>query len=318
MERTENSETQSTMTVGRKPNGKSRLKVKSSSFLKHPPVLKQYAALWTLSHQPLQSKEWSMEQKVIQAKKAGFDALGGFAFRGAPAEIYPLCQKHGLDYIYYTDANQQTYREKLEVLKGIKPARINVQFADHDTLPKKAVAGWLKMDALAEKMGLDMDLEVHRDTCTETPEKTYEIADLYKKATGKMLRFCWDFSHIAVVKHISHPYAERLLERPELIQLARQFHFRPFNGHHCQVPATDGKGQETADFKIYLQFVDAIIACWMKGARGGEVVYACPEFGPIGVNGYGLSSFPNVWKDAIYMRAKTNELWEANLRRFGE
>jgi hypothetical protein len=117
-----------------------------------------------------------------------------------------------------------------------------------------------------------------------------------------------------VVKHLGAPYAERLLVRPDLVQLSRQVHFRPFNGHHCQVPATDGKGNETPEFKDYLDFVDAFIACWLKGAKGGEVLYACPEFGPVG--GYGISTFPNVWKDAILLRAKTEAIWKANLKKW--
>lgn len=234
---------------------------------------------------------------------------------GRPSEQAPaLCQKYGMDFVCYIDSNMKSYKAKLEAAKAMKPARINVQLCDHDTLPKEAVSVWLKLEPLARKMGLEVDLEVHRDTCTETPEKVYEIAALYKKATGKKIRFCWDFSHIAVVKHIAPPYAGRLLTHPDLVQLSRQFHFRPFNGHHCQIPATDGKGNETPEFKSYLDFVDALMACWLKGAKGGEVIYACPEFGPK-VSGYGLSVFPDVWKDAILLRARTEALWKANLKR---
>jgi len=156
---------------------------------------------------------------------------------------------------------------------------------------------------------------VHRDTCTETPEKVWEIAALYKKATGKKLRFSWDFSHFAVVKHLSPPFADRLLVRTDMIQLSRQLHFRPFNGHHCQIPVTDGKGGETPEIKDYLRFVDALMACWLKGAKGGEVLYACPEMGPI-VSGYGLSSFPDPWQDAIVLRGKIEALWKKNLRKW--
>jgi hypothetical protein len=206
----------------------------------------------------------------------------------------------------------KTFREKLESVLIAKPVRINVQLCDHDTPPREAVKVWLKMEAQAKKMGLEVDLEVHRDTCTETPEKVYEIAALYKKATGKKIRFCWDFSHIAVVKHISPPYAERLLVRPDLVQLARQLHFRPFNGHHAQIPALDAKGRETPEIKPYLEFIDALFACWLAGAKGGEVLYVCPEFGPVR-SGYGLSSFSNPWKDAVYLRARTEALWKKNL-----
>ena len=279
--------------------------------MKTAPVLKQFAGLWTLQQQPSAVKEWSLEEKFKQAKKAGFDAVGS----GIRPGVVPLCEKYGLDYVAYIDSSMKTYRDKLEAARAMKPVRINVQMCDHDTPPAEAVKVWIKLEALAVKMGLNVDLEVHRDTCTETPEKVYEIAALYKKATGKKLRFCWDFSHIAVVKHIYPPYAGRLLVRPDLVQLARQMHFRPFNGHHCQIPATDGKGHETPEIKPYLQFIDDLFACWFVGAKGGEVLYVCPEFGPV-ASGYGLSSFSDPWKDAIYLRARTEALWKKNLHKW--
>ncbi len=284
--------------------------VKTSSSPRNPPVLKQFAGLWTLQQQPTAAKEWSLEEKFKQAKKAGFDAIGS----GPMPEVVPLCEKYGMEYICYINGNAN-YLERLKAAAATKPARINVQACDHDTAPEDAVKIWIKLEAQAEKMGLNVDLEVHRDTCTETPEKVYEIADLYKKATGKKLRFCFDFSHIAVVKHIYPPYADRLLVRPDLVQLSRQAHFRPFNGHHCQIPATDGQGNETPEFLAYVEFVDAFIACWLKGAKGGEVLYACPEFGPVS-SGYGISAFPNVWKDAILLREKTETLWKKHLRKW--
>jgi hypothetical protein len=277
---------------------------------KPAPVLKQFAGFWTLTHQPSQEKEWSMEEKFKQAKKAGFDAMGG----GTSPEVVALGEKYGMDYVCYINGNAK-YLESLKAAKSTKPARVNVQLLDHDTPPAEALKLWLKMEPVAKDLGLEIDLEVHRDTCTETPEKTYAIADLYKKATGRKIHLCFDFSHIAVVKHLYAPFAERLLERPDLVQLSRQVHFRPFNGHHCQVPATDGKGHETPEFKDYLAFVDAFIACWLKGAKGGEVLYACPEFGPFG-SGYGLSNTPNVWKDAILLREKIEAIWKANLKKW--
>lgn len=260
---------------------------------------------------PSAAKEWSREEKFKQAKKAGFDAMGG----GPIPEMLPLCEKYGMDYVCYIDGNNESYVERMKAAKEVKPNRVNVQLCDHDTPPKEALKLWLKMETLADKLGLEIDLEVHRDTCTETPEKVYEIVDLYKKATGKKLRISWDFSHIATVKSIHPPYAERLLVRPDLVQLSRQFHLRPFNGHHCQIPMTDGKGHETPEIKFYLEFVDALFSCWMAGAKGGEVLYTCPEFGPI-KGGYGISCFPDVWKDAILLRAAVEKLWKSNLRKW--
>lgn len=276
------------------------------------PRLKQFASLWTLTYQPTQSKQWSLEEKFKQTKKAGFDSISG----GILPEVVPLCEKHSLDYVCEIDANIKTFEERLRSAFLLKPVRINVQLCDHNTLPKEAVQVWLKIERLACQLGLEVDLEVHRDTCTETPEKTYEIAALYKKATGNKLRFCWDFSHIAVVKHIHPPYAKRLLEQPDLVKFARQMHFRPFNGHHCQIPATDGKGNRTPEFDHYLEFIDELLACWIKGAKGGETLHVCPEYGPIG-SGYCVSTFPNVWKDAVLLSLETRKLWNKNLLKFG-
>jgi sugar phosphate isomerase/epimerase len=283
--------------------------MKKSSSPKSAPVLKHFAGFWTLTNQPSAAKQWTDDQKFQEAKKAGFDAMGGGINPAMPA----LCEKHGMDYVCYINAAADSYKANLEAAAAIRPARINAQVCDEDTLPKEAVKVWLKIADLADKLKIEVDLEVHRDTCTETPEKTYEIAALYKKATGKKIRLCWDFSHLAVVKHLNPPYAPRLLLQPDLIQLSRQFHNRPFNGHHAQVPATDGKGNETPEIKPYLEFLDALIECWFQGAKGGEVVYACPEFGPK-ESGYGLSSFANVWKDAIFLRDKTEAIWQAKLK----
>jgi len=276
------------------------------------PVLKHFASLWSLAWQPTREKEWPLEEKIKRAKKAGFTGIAS----GPSEEVESLCKKHQLDFVCNIDGNAETYQARLEAAKALNPVRINVQLCDHDTPPKEAVKVWLKMAALAEKMGLNIDLEVHRDTCTETPEKVYEIAALYKKATGKTIRFCWDHSHFGVVKHLNPPYADRLLTHPDLIQAARQMHFRPFNGHHCQVPATDGKGHASAEIKPYLEYVDAFFACWLKGAKAGDVLYACPEYGMVD-GGYGLFCFPNVWNDTMYLRKEIEKLWQKNLRKWG-
>ena len=277
-----------------------------------PPVLKQFANFWTLTEQPSRAREWSSEEKFLRAKEAGFQSMGGLPY----PEVPKLCRKYDMGYVCYLDGNMN-YRERLKAAQKMYPARINVQLCDHDTPPAKAMAVWLKLETEAEKMGLIVDLEVHRDTCTETPEKVYELAALYKKATGKKLRFSWDFSHISVVKHLSPPYAERLLVRPDLVQLALQFHFRPFNGHHCQIPVTDGHGRLSPDMKPYLEFVDALLACWFAKAKGGETVYVCPELGPV-VSGYGLLAFPNVWEDAIVLRGEIEKLWKKHLRQWSK
>lgn len=157
-------------------------------------------------------------------------------------------------------------------------------------------------------------LEVHRDCCTETPEKTYEIAERYHKVTGKLIRINFDFSHFVVVKHL-HPgnYAERLLERPELVQNSDQSHCRPFNGHHCQVGVVH-KGALTPEVVSYLAFVRALFACWKKAPRNQDrTLFVCPEMGPyaVGGAGYNITGLPPAWPDAVRLRAELAKAWKA-------
>ena len=73
---------------------------------------------------------------------------------------------------------------------------INVQLADEDTLTPEALGLTMLILEEGRRKGVEPAIEVHRDTCTETPEKTYALADAYQKVTGQLLPMTWDFSHL--------------------------------------------------------------------------------------------------------------------------
>jgi hypothetical protein len=101
-----------------------------------------------------------------------------------------------------------------------------------------------------------------------------------------------------------------MIVRPDLIQRAQQFHFRPFNGHHAQVPITDGKGNLTQEFKDWLPFAEALLKCWLAGNHDTErEIFICPELGPV-EGGYNLSTLPNSWEDAKILRGEIDKLWK--------
>lgn len=187
---------------------------------------------------------------------------------------------------------------------------LNVQLADEDTLTPEALGLTLLLMQEARHQGVQLGIEIHRDTCTETPEKSYALADAYQKVTGELLPMTWDFSHFAVVKHLRPDnYAERLLLRPDLVQKAQQFHFRPFNGHHCQVPVTDGHGHLTTEVKDYLPLVEAVLKCWLSAKENaGRDLFAVPEMGPVS-SGYNLSTLPSSWEDAKVLRVEIDKIW---------
>ena len=270
--------------------------------------LKHIATLWSLTQYPSKEKDWTLDQKLADAKQAGFDGIAS----NANPDLTPLLQKHGLLITgFISSGNPTVFAGALQANKAMGAYHINIQLADDDTLTPEALGLTLLLLQEGQRQGVAPAIEVHRDTCTETPEKTYALADAYQKVTGELLPMTWDFSHLAVVKHVvPSNYCERLITRPDLIQRAQQFHFRPFNGSHCQVPVTDGKGNLTAEVQDWLPFAEAVLKCWLIGNKNTDrEIFVCPEMGPV-PGGYNLSTLPNSWEDAKVLRVEIDKIWK--------
>lgn len=278
----------------------------------NPPVIRHICQLWTLVQYPSKQREWSLDEKVARVKAAGFD---GFAWAPLP-EVAAAAQKHRMLLVNYMDiGGANEIEEKLKRCRDCNPIAINIQLADHDTPTEVAVPLAIKVVETAEKLGVRVGIEVHRDICTETPEKTYALAAGFEKVTGRPIPLTWDFSHLAIVKHLAAPYWDRLAQRLDLIRFADQFHFRPFNGHHCQIPSTfDGK-RFTPEYLLWLEFADKLIGAWLEKAKPGREMIAVPEHGPM-PGGYALSVFPDVWKDAQVTRREVDKIWKKHLKKW--
>jgi hypothetical protein len=268
------------------------------------------ANLWSLTEHPSARREWTLERKIKAVAVAKFD---GITTRLTP-EHRRLADKHGLGHLigYISSSEPAEFGRLVQEQKAAGAVRINVQLDDHDTPPRVAVKDWIKLERLAEKAGTVASLEIHRDTCTETPEKTYEIADRYHALTGQLIRLTLDYSHLAVVKHLAPDgYVERLLTHPDLIQSAEQIHFRPFNGHHCQVPVTH-RGELTPEVRSYLTFAAALMKVWLAKNGGTALpLFACPEMGPLapGGGGYNLTGLPPAWMEAVRLKEELARCW---------
>jgi hypothetical protein len=275
------------------------------------PDLRHIANLWTLMNHPSKENEWPLQQKLEAIKAAGFD---GVCWAGSP-ELHKGCQKLGLIFVGgMSSGNANEFSGLLADLKKFGAHHINVQLSDDYVLTPQALELTTVLMQEGKRLELEPAVEAHRDTCTETPEKVYALADAYQKLTGELLPFSWDFSHFAVVKHLAPGnFIERLLVRPELVQRAQQFHFRPFNGHHAQVPITDGKGNLTQEVKDWLPFAKAVLECWLARNRDSKrEIFVCPELGPV-QGGYALSTFPNSWEEAKVLRNEIDRLWRSVL-----
>lgn len=266
----------------------------------------QFAGLWTLVHHPSREREWTLERKLRTLHAAGF---GGVCAR-LDIAIASLARANGLfaiGLIFPDDPSE--FGQLLRSQKELGALHVNVQLGSHATSPIDAVKKWIRLESEAEKLGLIVSLETHRDSATETPEKLFEVADRYEKLTRQTLRLTWDFSHFGVVKHLhTGQLVERLLSRPDLIQNATQFHFRPFNRHHAQLPVTD-KGELTPEVIDYLGFAQEVMRIWKIDPRNRDrEMLACPSLGPKG--GYALSNFPPVWPDALRLSEQLTKRWQ--------
>ena len=275
------------------------------------PHIAHIANLWSLARHPTPETEWSLEKKIKAIAAAGFDGIT----TALTPEHRRLAEKYDLHHLlgFISTQKPADFARLIKAQKEAGAIHINVQLDDHDTPPALATKHWIQLERAAEKIGgVVVSLEVHRDTCTETPEKTYEIAERYQRATGRLIKMNFDFSHLASVKHLNPDnYIERLLDHPALVQHSEQVHFRPFNGHHCQVPVTC-KGSLTPEVKSYLVFVEALMRLWKQSrSNKGRTMFACPEMGPYapGGGGYNISGLPPAWPDAVILRSQLARAW---------
>src|SRR6185436_19567255 len=99
-----------------------------------------------------------------------------------------LAEKHGLVIVgYFSSARMHELRSLLTQNKEAGARHVNVQLGDHDTTASDAICLALRLMHEARALELDVSIEVHRDTCTETPEKTYTLADSYQRIEGDLL-----------------------------------------------------------------------------------------------------------------------------------
>lgn len=269
------------------------------------PALRTFANLWTLWDHPAPGPdEWSLEQKIAAIATAGFNGVMGEPGTG----IGPLARHHDLTFAAFQRLDaRHDFVAVLNACKAEHATVLQVHLGWHDTTPDDALTLALRLDAASRATGLEAVIETHRDTCTETPEKTAELARRFADAThGRPLPLLLDFSHPAVVKHLDPPYAPQLLADASLVRRTRWHHLRPFNGHHAQIPVLQPDGSLTPEMAPWLDLVRAVFALLRTSSL--PEIWICPELGPVR-GGYALSNFPPSWPQAIALRQLLLQQW---------
>lgn len=271
--------------------------------------LKLVANLWTLTGHPGPTREWSIDRKVRAASAAGFDALTG----ALDAGCVRMAVDAGMEPVgWFWAYDARHIREEVRVLSGLGVRRATVFLGRHNTPEETAIKLALELHRRSESAGILCATETHRDTATESPEKTQAILAGFRRATGREMAVTWDFSHHAVVKHLAPGQWEGRFVTPfrRGIVAAELFHFRPFNGHHAQIPVRVS-GRKTPEMRAFLEFVTGVMRLWrLSPENAGRTFYACPEVGPV-CDGYGLSHDMPPWSQAVLLADDLKACWRA-------
>jgi hypothetical protein len=199
----------------------------------------------------------------------------------------------------------------LRAIKELGALAVDVQLGDYDTPLRDAVKLARRIGDVARELDLPFAIETHRDTFTETPEATLALSRAYRRATGTRLPLCLDHSHFAVVRHLAPgTFWERLSSPAELLESAVQFHLRPFNGHHCQIPVLAANGRRTPEYRDWQVYSAALLA-YLRKQKLTAPVLAVPELGHA-APAYGLSCFGDTWRDARTVASDLQRQWRAS------
>ncbi len=264
--------------------------------------LRLFASLWTLRQYPTSGREWSWPKKFAAIRAAGFDGV----FSPPRPE---LSGRGALDYLAVTSVGTGTkFAATFAAARELGAVAMDIQLGDYDTPLPTAVRLARKIQKTARAHDLPCAIETHRDTFTETPEATLALARAYAKATGETLPLCLDHSHFAVVRHLAPGTLwARLREPAALLAAATQFHLRPFNGHHCQLPALTPGGRRTPEYRDWLGYIAQLFA-HERARPTAQPLLVVAELGHA-APAYRLSGFPDTWRDAKTVAADLRRLW---------
>lgn len=261
-----------------------------------------FASLWSLRQYPTQRREWTWAKKFTVIREAGFEGV----FSPPRPE---LAERGALRYLAVTSIGApEKVAEALAAAHKLGAIAIDVQLGDYDMPLADAVALAVRIRDVARELGFPFAIETHRDTFTETPEATLALCRGYEAATRETLPLCLDHSHFAIVRHLREDLLwDRLREPAALLAAATQFHLRPFNGHHCQLPALDSRGRRTSEYLHWLRYTAALWA-YLRASPSDAPVLIVPELGNA-APAYGLSCFGDTWRDVQVVAKDLRRQW---------
>ncbi|MDI1334904.1 MAG: hypothetical protein PSU94_01870 [Lacunisphaera sp.] len=262
-----------------------------------------FATLWSLRRYPSSSREWTWAHKFAAVRKAGF--IGVFSPPN-PA----LAERGTLRYLAGSSLDAAAkVSPTLRAAKKLGAMAIDIQLGSYSTSLPDALTLVRKIRDTALDLALPFAIETHRGTFTETPEATLALSMAFQRATGERLPLCLDHSHFAVVRHlVPGTFWARLRHPLELSANAEQFHLRPFNGHHCQIPVLNQRGRRAPEYQDWLADYAVGLFSYLSAQRTATPLLVVAEMGHA-EPAYGLSCFGDTWRDVQQLAVDLRRQW---------
>ena len=264
-------------------------------------------SMWAMERRQPDGAEWSLQQKLDMIRDAGFDGAGvRFIDPAYAREVTAFLKAHGMIW------QAQCYPQKVEDLAPVLELVAELG-ADHvnlqaDVRPRTLAAcvpyieGWRRM---AERAGVALNIETHRDRMTTDLFFTLDLLDAFPD-----LRLTADVSHYLVGREFAWPIDETnhaMIHR--IMDNAWAIHGRVASREQVQIEI--GFPQHQGWVELFMGWWEYAIRSWRRRAGpDARLTFLC-ELGPspyaiTGADGLDLS---DRWADAQAMMRMIRALW---------
>lgn len=272
-----------------------------------PQTLAVLQSMWAMERRRPDGAEWPLRQQLEMIRDAGFDGAGvRFIDPRYAREVTWFLKEHGM--IWQAQCYPRAVADLapvLELVGELGADHVNLQ---PDVRPRTLAAcvpyleGWRGM---AERAGVALNIETHRDRMTTDLFFTLDLLDAFPD-----LRLTADVSHYLVGREFAWPVdaANHAMIR-RIMDNAWAIHGRIASREQVQVEI--GFPQHQGGVELFMGWWEYAIRSWRRrAAPDARLTFLC-ELGPApyaitGADGYDLS---DRWQDAQAMMRAIRALW---------
>lgn len=273
-----------------------------------PPRLKIYNSKWSLIGVPRGGKEWSLEEKLLRVKEAGFEGIETEETLEDEQKVVELVRKHSLDLGMGSSKILQSVEEVrrgLEICKRTG-AKYYVIVSGHAFMSDEEVTAFVRDSIRASAdVGIPLLFETHRHSLTESSYRVRKLIDRVPE-----IRFCADLSHYVVSGELGGNSSEEWFQFwGPILDRCYSFQCRISNGEQVQVDVGDGNSKLA---QKWVELWSEILRRWLKKARPGDIFPVTSELGPPGYSIVDLKGdeISDRWQQSLVMKRLTEQAWK--------